>query len=447
MFVANWGRVSDYSTPGTGRFEDAAINVYPMDANGDAAPVNRISGDRTQLNWPSQMAIDVEAGEIFVANDMGHSVLVFKTTDKGNVAPTRVIKGDRTGLKNPLGIAVDKVNNEFWVVDMGTSSASAFPLKANGNVAPIRKIRSAPEGKQSLKFGKVEAMAYDPMRDTIYVPNCVTHPQVAIFNRTAKENEPPVRTLEGHKTLLSRTMHGMGFDAVHDELVVNSPLAQAVLTFAGSASGEDEPLRVIQGPKTQIVGTGYGALSTVTPDGHGNEIFLPVNDGGYRGQGAHTPGILVFDRMANRDVAHKRKLQGASGQLGIDHIANVMITKGGGGMFIFDRKAKDNDKPLRTIRGPNTAVGGGQIITYPEKGWIITGSRDGGYAVWHVNDDGDVPPRWNIPVKAIVTRMDDHPARGEQNVGVALVPHAKELFVASSQSNRVVVFSFPELFQ
>ncbi len=171
MFVANWGRVSDYSTPGTGRFEDPSINVYPLDANGDAAPVKTIRGDKTQLNWPSQMAIDAEAGEIFVANDMGHSVLVFKTTDSGNAAPTRVIKGDRTGLKNPLGIAVDKQNNEVWVVDMGTSSASVFPLKANGNVAPIRKIRSAPEGKQSLKFGKVEAMAYDPMRDVVWVPN------------------------------------------------------------------------------------------------------------------------------------------------------------------------------------------------------------------------------------------------------------------------------------
>jgi hypothetical protein len=242
-------------------------------------------------------------------------------------------------------------------------------------------------------------------------------------------------------------MHGMGFDPIHDEIVVNSPLAQAILSFRGGANGEEPPLRVIQGPKTGIVGTGYGALSTVTPDPHGNEIFLPIGDGGYRGDGPHERGILVFDRLANGDVPPKRKLLGASGQVGIDHIANVMITKGGGGMFIFDRQAKDNDKPLRVIRGPNSAVGGGQITTYPEKGWIITGSRGGGYAVWHVNDDGDVPPRWNIPVQDIVTRMDDHPARGNQNVGVALVPHRKELFVASSQSNRVVIFSFPELFQ
>lgn len=171
MFVANWGRVSDYTTPGTGRFEDPSISVYPLDANGDTAPVKVIRGDKTQLDWPSQMAFDAETGEIFVSNDMGHSILVFKSSDSGNVAPTRVIKGDRTGLVNPLGIAVDKKNNELWVVDMANSSASVFPLKADGNVPPIRKIRSAPEGKKSLKFGKVEAMAYDPRRDVVWVPN------------------------------------------------------------------------------------------------------------------------------------------------------------------------------------------------------------------------------------------------------------------------------------
>jgi hypothetical protein len=275
----------------------------------------------------------------------------------------------------------------------------------------------------------------------------VTHPQIAAFARVAKENEPPVRALEGQKTLLSRTMHGMGFDPIHDELVVNSPLAQAILTFRGGADGEEAPIRVIQGPNTKIVGTGYGALSTVTPDPEGNEIFLPIGNGGYQRGGPHQEGILVFDRLANGDVPPKRFLIGPSGQVGIDPVANVLIVKSGGGMMIFDRKANGMDKPLRVIRGPNSMVGGGQITTYPEKGWIITGTRNGGYGVWHVSDNGDVPPRWNIPVQDIVARSDDHPARGAQNVGVALVPRTKELFVASSQSNRIVVFAFPELFQ
>jgi hypothetical protein len=156
----------------------------------------------------------------------------------------------------------------------------------------------------------------------------VTHPQIAAFARVAKENDPPVRALEGHKTLLSRTMHGMGFDPIHDEIVVNSPLAQAILVFRGAADGEEAPIRVIQGPKTRILGVGYGALSTVTPDPHNNEIFIPIGSGGYRERGNGGPeGILVFDRLANGDVPPKRFISGpdtlitgANSQVGIDHI-------------------------------------------------------------------------------------------------------------------------------
>ena len=123
------------------------------------------------MDWPAQMTIDPDTGDLYVANDMGHSVLVFKGTDRGDVAPTRVIKGSRTGLANPSGVFVDKKNEELWVSNFGNSSAVVYPLSANGNVTPVRTIRSAPADKVSLKFGKVEALAYDEGRDQIWVPN------------------------------------------------------------------------------------------------------------------------------------------------------------------------------------------------------------------------------------------------------------------------------------
>jgi hypothetical protein len=80
-------------------------------------------------------------------------------------------------------------------------------------------------------------------------------------------------------------MHGFAFDPIHDEIVVNSPLTQAVLVFRGGANGEETPLRVIQGPTTQIVGMGYAALETVSVDPQNSEIFLPVGTGAYGGLG------------------------------------------------------------------------------------------------------------------------------------------------------------------
>ena len=171
MIVTNWGHISDSTIAGTGRFEDPSITVYPLGASGDTPPLRVIQGSLTQLNWPAQMSVDPDTGDLYVANDIGHSILAFKETDKGNVAPSRVIKGDRTHLMNPSGVFVDTKHKELWVADFGNGSAFVYPLNANGNVAPIRTIRSAPEGKVSLKFGKVEALAYDSRRDQIWVPN------------------------------------------------------------------------------------------------------------------------------------------------------------------------------------------------------------------------------------------------------------------------------------
>jgi len=173
LYVNHWGQAADYRNPGTGRFNDPGINVYPLGVSGDVAPLRVIEGDRTQLNWPGNMALDPDSGDLYIANDMGHSVLVFTamTYVRGNVPPSRVIKGPKTGLSYPTGVAVDTKNQELWVSNLGNASAVAFPLKAKGDIAPLRILRSAPANHQSLTFGRTAGVAYDPNRQEILVPN------------------------------------------------------------------------------------------------------------------------------------------------------------------------------------------------------------------------------------------------------------------------------------
>jgi DNA-binding beta-propeller fold protein YncE len=173
LYVNQWGQSVDFKNPGTGHFNDPGINVYPLGVSGDVPPLRVIEGDRTQLDWPGNMSLDRDTGDLYVANDMGHSVLVFTgmTYVRGNVPPARVIKGDRTGLINPTGVAVDTKNQELWVSNLGNASVVAFPLKAAGNVPPLRVIRSAPRDHRSLTFGRTAAVAYDSNRQEILVPN------------------------------------------------------------------------------------------------------------------------------------------------------------------------------------------------------------------------------------------------------------------------------------
>ena len=171
LFINNWGNISDYRVPGSGRFEPPSITVYPLDADGDTPPLRVIQGPKTQMDWPGAMSVDPATGDLYVANDMGQSIIAFHSKDEGDVAPARVIKGPKTHISYPTGVFVDAKNHELWVTNLGNSSATVYSLDASGDAAPLRTIRSAEDGKVSLRFGKTQALVYDPMREQILVPN------------------------------------------------------------------------------------------------------------------------------------------------------------------------------------------------------------------------------------------------------------------------------------
>jgi DNA-binding beta-propeller fold protein YncE len=234
-------------------------------------------------------------------------------------------------------------------------------------------------------------------------------------------------------------MHGIGYDPIHDEIVVPQAFAQAVLTFRGGAKGEEAPIRVIQGPLTQLKAPDRMAIDPVN-----NEIYIVEQ--GY---------ILVFPREANGNVAPIRKLEGPDtgiagfSFLAVDPVHNVLIHGGGGRLRIFDRTANGNVKPKAIIGGPKSGFNGpnGAIAVHAPTGMIIASSRVSGragsdqlnnvgeVAVFSVNDSGDVRPRWTI-------------GRGFLKVprGVAVDPEGKNLIVSDKVGNRIVTFNMPEIF-
>jgi DNA-binding beta-propeller fold protein YncE len=156
---------------GSGKIAPPSITVYDKKAQGDTPPVRVIQGPRTQMDWPTALAIHPERGEIFVANDTADSVLVFRTDASGDAAPIRVIKGPRTMVKNPTGVAIDLKNNELWVANFGSHSATVFDIDAGGDVAPKRVIRSGPIDAPSPNLSNPHTVAYDSKREEILVAN------------------------------------------------------------------------------------------------------------------------------------------------------------------------------------------------------------------------------------------------------------------------------------
>ena len=121
-------------------------------------------------------------------------------------------------------------------------------------------------------------------------------PRISAFARLANGNVAPNRTIEGQATKLSRTMHGIAYDAVHDEILIPVALSGAVLVFRGGATGRGAAVRVIQGQRTQLV-----RPHTIAVDPVNNEII--VGDPSNR-------SVTIFDAEANGDVAPIRMIRG-----------------------------------------------------------------------------------------------------------------------------------------
>jgi DNA-binding beta-propeller fold protein YncE len=167
----NWPLGREFAVPGSGTINPPSITVYSRTAEGDAAPLRKIQGEATGLNWPTGLAFDPQTNELFVANDASHEILVFDSRAAGNVAPKRVLKGAATKLANPTSVFADTKNRELWVANFGGHSATVYDISASGNTAPKRIIRNAPEGTPSLMIGNPGAVGYNPNREEILVPN------------------------------------------------------------------------------------------------------------------------------------------------------------------------------------------------------------------------------------------------------------------------------------
>lgn len=154
-----------------GRFEAPSLRIFAAMAEGNAEPLRTVSGDKTGLNWPMGLEVDVPRNEVVVANYGDDSIRFFRRNANGNVAPARLIKGDKTGLHGPVDVTINAKTNELWVANYAEHTALVFDRDASGNVAPKRIIRNAPAGVPALTFTNASAAAYDTKRDALIVPN------------------------------------------------------------------------------------------------------------------------------------------------------------------------------------------------------------------------------------------------------------------------------------
>ena len=289
---------------------------------------------------------------------------------------------------------------------MAQPRIAAFAREANGTMAPERVIT----GGRTKLARTVHGIAYDPVRDEIYVSNALAD-AVLVFRAGADGAEPPVRMIQGPCTGMVNP-HAISLDLEHREILVSSLTARAIAVFPMDADGNATPLRYIKGPKTKL-----GHTVSMGVDSATNVLVV-----------ANAEDLLFFDRTATGDVAPVGEIKGE--HTGIrDEPWGLQIRNGK--IYV----AASNHLHINLYQGvgikPEYSDGNAKV---PEDPWL--NPELGFIGVWDVKDRGDVPPRAKIggPFSQLV-----HPT------GLALNPTDGEIYVTDSIRNGLFSFLVPEL--
>ena len=349
----------------------------------------------------SSVAVDAANNEVVLTDENLFNVLVYNrfanTRPSAITEPKRAIGGLTTKIEFQSGVYIDPKNGDIYAVNNDTvDTLVIFSRQAKGDVRPDRELQT-PHGT----FG----IAVDEEHRELLLT--VQHDSAVVtFEKTAKDDEAPIRLLQGEHTLLADP-HGIAFDAKNDLMFVtnhgsvhqvrpgpvaasgrrrdrnmqkaNWPLGfssaipgsgkilpPSITVYPRTASGDAAPLRVIQGPKTQM-----NWPTGIAFDQRSNELFV-ANDMG--------DSILVFNASASGDVAPIRVLKGSktlmknptgihvdtnNDELWVANFGNHTATA-------YKLNAAGDTAPLRIIRSapadqPTLSIGNPHPVAYDSK--------------------------------------------------------------------------------
>jgi hypothetical protein len=300
------------------------------------------------------VAVDTRSNEVFLQENNKWSIQVFNRLENTppNAArsePKRLISGPKTQLQFNSAIYIDPKNGDIYSVENDTGdSIVVFAHNANGDVEPVRELHVAHRGF---------AVAVDEEKEEIYL-SVNNPPQVAVYRKTASGEEKPVRVLRGEQTRLADS-HGIAIDLKNKLLFVNNwgnfttegttsggkSNPASITIYSMDAKGDSSPVRVIQGPKTQL---NWPGLMTLDPDT--GDLYVANDEG---------QSLLVFHGATdNGDVAPARVVKG--NKTGLSYPIGLTIdTKnkelwavnlGNYSATVYPLAANGNVTPLRTIR-------------------------------------------------------------------------------------------------
>lgn len=357
---------------------EGVVSAFDGSIGGDIVPVRSVQDPYPSLH---SVVVDPDSRSVVMTDSNRGSLLFYgRTSDGGSddvVKPGWQIRGPATGMMFIAGVAIDSLQREVYAVnnDIG-DRMEVFPYDVQGNVKP-KRVLSVPHGSWGISLNR--------SRDEIAIS--VEHiNSVVIYRREAQGVEAPLRVIRGPKTGLADP-HGIQFDAANNEILVTNhgnwaPLTReefpkdhpeggrfqppSITVYTGAASGDAEPLRAIQGARTQLnwpMGISLDSVhNEVAVASHGNN------------------SILIFRRTDKGDVAPLRMIRGnrtgLAGPMGVaidGKNDELWVTNyADHSAVVFSRSAQGNVAPKRVLRN---APRGTPVVGFGNPGAIAYDSK------------------------------------------------------------------------
>ena len=257
--------------------------VFSREARGNVTPDRELA--TPHRTWA--IAVDELREELYMTIQSPSAVVVYRKAAVGAEEPLRILEGDATELADARGLAVDTVNDLLVVTNHGHRLFY-------GGEAISTLTGSWEDWIRERGFPKQTSLRQLPRR---YLPGLgrFEEPSINIYARGASGNEAPLRVIKGSRTQLNWPGHV----AVHEErgeIFVANDADNSILVFRLFDSGNVAPARIISGPRTALKNPAGIALDRL----HG-ELWV-ANMGNY--------AATVYPVAAEGDVAPLRMIRG-----------------------------------------------------------------------------------------------------------------------------------------
>jgi hypothetical protein len=283
--------------------EGNSVTVYASGATGNATPIQDISGSKTGLSAPFDVAVD-GSGNTYVTN-IDDVITVYAPNATGNEAPTRTIVGP--AYHQPKGIAINPINGDIYVARANNDAIFIYAGSANGSVSPIGEIQGSQTGLD-YPFGVALGTS-----GNIYVTNTddgTGNGSVTVYAAGSTGNVAPIQTISGSRTELAGPQQ-LALDSSSNIYVVNAAYDSdkgSLTVYAAGANGNVAPIETIEGSKTELDGA----------DG----ITLDSSNDIHAANGGNN-SVTVYAAGSNGNVAPINTIEGA--KTGLDGTRGIVI--------------------------------------------------------------------------------------------------------------------------